>query len=126
MKSVSKIFFCTLSSMILAGALWALPGAVRNSATNPAAARIQNPPQTQSASGTIASFDKSSLTLNVTSPSSKSQVEALRPQSTKTMTFAIDQNTTVSGTLKVGANADVSYRTDSNGNNIAISVSVSQ
>jgi hypothetical protein len=41
----------------------------------------------------------------------------------KTMTFQIDKNTSVTGKLAVGSNADVSYRTD-NGNNIAVSVSV--
>jgi len=42
----------------------------------------------------------------------------------KTMSFQIDKNTTVDGQLKVGANADVTYRQDG-GNNIAISVHVS-
>ena len=41
----------------------------------------------------------------------------------KTMTFLIDKNTTVEGTLKVDSNAAVTYRED-NGSNIAISVSV--
>ena len=44
--------------------------------------------------------------------------------SPKTMTFTIDKNTTVDGKLKVGANADVTYRQEG-GNNIAISVHVS-
>jgi hypothetical protein len=39
------------------------------------------------------------------------------------MSFTIDQNTTVEGKLKVGANADVTYRQD-NGANVAISVHV--
>ena len=41
------------------------------------------------------------------------------------MIFLINQNTTVDGKLKVGANADVTYRED-NGNNVAISVRVAQ
>jgi hypothetical protein len=125
MKLTPRLLLCAASSLFLAGALWALPASVHHNAANPVATRIQTP-QTQSASGTIASFDKSSLTLNVTSPSSKAQVEALQSQNAKTMTFSIDQNTTVDGTLKVGANADVTYRTDSGGNNVAISVHVSQ
>jgi hypothetical protein len=40
------------------------------------------------------------------------------------MTFQIDKNTTVDGKLKVGANADVTYREES-GNLVAISVRVS-
>jgi hypothetical protein len=39
------------------------------------------------------------------------------------MSFTIDQNTTIEGKMKVGANADVTYRQD-NGANIAISVRV--
>jgi Cu/Ag efflux protein CusF len=45
--------------------------------------------------------------------------------SPKTMTFMIDKNTTVDGKLKVGANADVTYR-EEGGNNIAVSVRVSE
>jgi hypothetical protein len=41
------------------------------------------------------------------------------------MTFMIDKNTTVDGKLKVGANADVTYR-EEGGNNIAVSVRVSE
>jgi hypothetical protein len=48
------------------------------------------------------------------------QLEAANP---KTMTFQIDKNTTIEGTLKVGANADVTYRQEK-GANIAISVHV--
>ena len=40
-----------------------------------------------------------------------------------TMTFQVDRNTSISGKLAVGANADVSYRTQ-DGNNIAVIVSV--
>ncbi|HEV2287451.1 MAG TPA: hypothetical protein VGR81_00700 [Candidatus Acidoferrales bacterium] len=126
MKFAPKMFLCAASSLILTAALWAVPGSVNHKTSLSSASLIQNPPQTQSASGTIASFDKSSLTLNVASASAKQQVEALRAQSAKTMTFAIDQNTAVDGALKVGANADVSYRTDTSGNNVAVSVRVSQ
>jgi hypothetical protein len=48
----------------------------------------------------------------------------MQQTSPKSMTFMIDRNTTVEGKLKVGANADVTYRED-NGNNVAISVRVS-
>jgi hypothetical protein len=40
------------------------------------------------------------------------------------MTFTIDDNTTVSGKLAVGASADVTYRSQG-GQNIAVSVRVS-
>lgn len=40
------------------------------------------------------------------------------------MMFQIDKNTTITGKLAVGSNADVTYRTNANGNNVAVSVSV--
>jgi len=39
------------------------------------------------------------------------------------MVFQLDKNTTIEGSLKVGANADVTYRQEK-GANIAISVRV--
>src|SRR5262249_39250361 len=78
---------------------------------------------TQTVSGKIASVDKSSFTLNVASPASAAKQMANEPAGPKTMTFQIDKNTTIDGQLKVGANADVTYRQDQ-GTNIAISVHV--
>jgi Cu/Ag efflux protein CusF len=81
--------------------------------------------QTQSVSGKIASVDKTSFTLTLasTTRSAVMQDAQMPPSSAKTMSFTIDQNTTVEGKLKVGANADVTYRQD-NGTNVAISVHV--
>ena len=78
-------------------------------------------PATQSVSGKIASVEKDSFTLTVASE--KSNFDATGTGA-KTMTFHLDQNTAIEGTLKVGANADVTYRQDG-GKNIAISVHVS-
>jgi Cu/Ag efflux protein CusF len=47
----------------------------------------------------------------------------MKPSAATTMSFTIDKNTTVEGKLKVGSNADVTYRQD-NGANVAISVHV--
>jgi hypothetical protein len=76
-------------------------------------------------SGKIASVEKTTFTLTVSSPtrSSVSQDAQAPPSTAKTMSFTIDQNTTIEGKMKVGANADVTYRQD-NGANIAISVRV--
>ena len=45
------------------------------------------------------------------------------PGTPKTMTFLLDKNTTIEGSLRVGANADVTYRQEK-GSNVAISVHV--
>jgi hypothetical protein len=82
----------------------------------------QDTPQAQSISGTIASVGRNSFTLTI-GPSTSSPAQHMQQTSPKSMTFLIDQNTTVEGKLKVGANADVTYRED-NGNNVAISVRV--
>ena len=77
----------------------------------------------QAVSGKISSVREGSFTLEVSAaaaPPSKSFLEP-RPN---TMTFFIDSKTTVDGTLKVGAMADVTFRLD-NGNNMAVSVHVS-
>jgi len=78
--------------------------------------------QSQSVSGKITAVDKSSFTLNVT-PSQTGHSLAAQANTPKTMTFAIDSNTTVEGKLKVNSNAEVTYR-DDNGTNVAISVHV--
>ncbi len=83
----------------------------------------QDAPQAQSVSGTIASVGRNSFTLTLGSATTNPG-QQMQQTSPKSMTFRIDQNTTVEGKLKVGANADVTYRED-NGNNVAISVRVS-
>ncbi|MFZ0213820.1 MAG: hypothetical protein WBE20_06655 [Candidatus Acidiferrales bacterium] len=128
MKYASRFILCTASSLILAAAIWASPANANRSATHSPAVQDQAAPQTQSVSGTIASFDKTSFTLTVASnqSSAQKQAEALQSANTKTMTFLIDKNTTVDGTMKVDASADVTYRLDDSGNNVAISVHITQ
>jgi len=120
MKNVGRVVFSTLASLSLAAAVWALPP----SATHGTASVLSsgpNAPQEQSISGKIASVEKTSFTLTV----GQSQTQNLQqdPNSPKTMTFMIDKNTTIDGSLKVGASADVTYRQEK-GSNVAISVRV--
>ncbi len=120
MKKEMRIVSSALASLALAAATFAVPAA---NAAKQSSAQSQEA-QTQSVSGRIASVEKSSFTLNVGSGSTNpgNQMQQTSP---KTMTFMIDKNTTVDGKLKVGANADVTYREDA-GSNIAVSVRVSQ
>lgn len=121
MKKVRPIIFSAFASLTLAAAMWALPVSPNNPAAHLNVAAGQDVPQTQSVTGKIASFDKSSFTLTVASTAGKSFTQEATP---KVMSFTIDKNTTVDGTLKVNASADVTYRQDTNGSNIAISVRV--
>lgn len=120
MKSVLRFSFSTLAGTILVAAALAVPPTHTN--------RTQEPQQAaaaQSVSGKIASVEKNSftLTLSTATRSSVSEVAATSQETAKTMSFAIDKNTTIEGNLKVGANADVTYRQE-NGANVAISVHV--
>jgi hypothetical protein len=121
MTKEMRIALSALASLALAASTFAMP--VPATPAKQSSAQSQET-QTQSVSGRIASVERSSFTLAVGSGSTDPghQMEQTSP---KTMTFMVDKNTTVDGKLKVGANADVTYR-EEGGNNIAVSVRVSQ
>jgi len=85
----------------------------------------QDAAQQQSVSGKIASVEKNAFTLTVGQSQTSSDKNNLQsePGNPKTMVFQLDKNTTIEGSLKVGASADVTYRQEK-GANIAISVHV--
>jgi Cu/Ag efflux protein CusF len=120
MKKVWRIGFCTLAGTVLVTGALALPPAN----THQTEEGQQAAAQTQSVSGRISSVEKNSFTITLASAQSYvMQDRQVPPSSVKTMSFTIDQNTTIEGKMKVGANADVTYRQD-NGANVAISVHV--
>ena len=125
MKNVCRVFLPTMACLTLIAPVWALPPSTTHSATVLGLSNEPNAQQQQSVSGKIASVEKSSFTLTIGQSQTPSGRQNLRrdPASPKTMTFQLDKNTTVEGTLKVGANADVTYR-EENGANVAISVHV--
>lgn len=83
-------------------------------------AATQAAPRTQSVSGKIASVGSNTFTLTIASSTKESVGQDPAPH---TMSFTVDKNTTIEGTLRVGSNADVTYRQE-NGANIAVSVHV--
>jgi len=121
MKNVGRVFLTTVASLTLVGAVWAFPPPTTQEAALPSLSSNSNAPQEQSVSGKIASVEKTSFTLTV----GQAQTQNLQQDSSspKTMTFMIDKNTTIDGSLKVGAKADVTYRQEK-GSNVAISVRV--
>jgi len=119
MKNAWRFGLSSLAGLVLVGGALALPPAQSAQSQEPS----QSTAQTQSVSGKIASVDRNSFTLTVGSAMEQSSASSQTPSSARTMSFTIDKNTTVEGTLKVGSNADVTYRTD-NGANVAISVHV--
>jgi Cu/Ag efflux protein CusF len=121
MKNLSRVLFSVLAAFSLALLISASP----LTATPPGQDPAKDPAaqHTLSVSGKIATVDATSFSLTVADKAT-SQVSSISATSPKTMTFTIDKNTTIDGKLKVGANADVTYRQEG-GNNIAISVHVS-
>lgn len=117
MKKELKLILSAMASLILVAVVCALPVTLPNTPVT----HEQTAAATQSISGKIASVEKTSFTLSI-GPSHT--MSSTTQDSPKSMTFQIDKNTTVDGKLKVGANADVTYREDG-GNLVAISVRVS-
>ena len=122
MRTVGRVIFSTLASLALAAAVWALPP---THSTAMLGLSSQDAAQQQSVSGKIASVEKNSFTLTVGQSQTSSDKNNLQsePGNPKTMVFQLDKNTTMEGSLKVGASADVTYRQEK-GANIAISVHV--
>jgi hypothetical protein len=79
---------------------------------------VQSQDETRSVTGTIAAVRDNSFTLSVASALSSDEQHDSTP---KTMVFLIVKNTTIDGKLRVGANADVTYR-EEDGANVAINV----
>jgi hypothetical protein len=124
MRNVGRVFFSTLASLALAAAVWSLPPATNHSTGILGLSNSQDAAQQQSVSGKIASVEKNSFTLTVGQSRTSTESRNLQQDpAPKTMTFQLDKNTTIEGTLKVGASADVTYRQEK-GANIAISVHV--
>jgi len=121
MTNVGRVFFSTVAGLTLVATVWAFSPPTNQEAALLSLSSNSNAPQEQSVSGKIASVEKTSFTLTV----GQSQTQNLQQdQNTpKTMTFMIDKNTTIDGSLKVGASADVTYRQEK-GSNVAISVRV--
>ena len=142
MNRVQKLALTIFSAALLTGATVALPShAATQAIPNAGASQSQTSPsagaqsqgELQSVSGKITSVSGKTFTLSTSSsPSSPSSPAGQQFQSSpdqsasaqaQSMTFEINDNTTVSGKLAVGANADVTYRTEG-GKNIAVSVRV--
>ena len=125
MKNVCRVFLPTMACLTLIAPARALPPTAAHGASFLGLSSEQTAPQEQSVSGKIASVEKSSFTLTVGQSQTSSERQNLQQDtaSPKTMAFQLDKNTTIEGSLKVGANADVTYRQEK-GANIAISVRV--
>jgi Cu/Ag efflux protein CusF len=124
MKNIHRIGLSLISGSLITIGAWALPVTAPSVSSSRAAMPAQSV-QLQSASGQIANVSRNSFTLTTTGNATQGEAFAQVDNTSKTMLFVIDDNTTVDGKLTVGANADVVYRED-NGNHMAVSVNVSK
>jgi Cu/Ag efflux protein CusF len=123
MNKAKRILVSTFGSLAIMAAAAALPPS--HSGTTKAQSATQD--QSQSVSGKITSVDASSFSLTVASSQlANPQGQGQQQDSPSTMVFKVDDNTTVDGSLKVGANADVTFRQDNSGAYVAINVKVTQ
>ncbi len=125
MRNVGRVFFTTLAGLTLVVAVWAFSPPTTHDTALLSLSNSQAAAPEQSVSGKIASVEKNSFTLTVgqSQTSTAGQNVLQDSASPKTMVFQLDKNTTIEGSLKVGASADVTYRQEK-GSNIAISVRV--
>ena len=125
MRNVGRVFFTILAGLTLVVAVWAFSPPTTHDAALLSLSNSQAAAQEQSVSGKIASVEKNSFSLTVGQSQTSSERQNLQQDlaSPKTMVFQLDKNTTIEGSLKVGANADVTYRQEK-GANVAISVRV--
>jgi len=125
MKNACRVFLPTLACLTLIAPVWGLPPVATQGAVLADFSNNQTASQEQSVSGKITSVEKNSFTLTVGQSKTSSEIHNLQqdPAGPKTMTFLIDKNTAIEGSLKVDANADVTYRQEK-GANVAISVRV--
>ena len=121
MKNIHRIGLSLISGSLIAAGAWALP----ITAPISRAATPGQSIQLQSASGQIATVSRNAFTLTTTGNATQGEAFAQVDNTSKTMMFVIDDNTTIDGKLTVGANADVVYR-DDNGNHMAVSVTISK
>ncbi|MGH9684672.1 MAG: hypothetical protein ACRD4S_13800 [Candidatus Acidiferrales bacterium] len=107
------------------GASWALPANSGPDWSMTSKSQVRAV-EMRSASGKITSVSRSSFTLRTMQTDQKNPGARflLGQQPGAVMTFVIDQNTAIDGKLEVGKTANVAYRQDANGDNVAVSVRV--
>lgn len=124
MTKQTRLALAGVFSLVFVLAVVAVPLTAHNSIPTSTVAIEQEAAQTQSVSGTISAVSKTNFVLTV-QPIKGSGAESVSKQDPpKTMTFQIDNNTTVEGKLQVGSSAEVTYRDDRSGNHLAIGVKI--
>jgi hypothetical protein len=120
MKHRRRIGVSLIAGLFVAAAAWGLLVTAPN---HEAVVAAQNGVQLESISGTVATVARDSFTLTTIEVAPQSENLTQVDNTTRTMFFVIDHQTTIQGKLQVDATVDVVYRLDA-GNNLAVSVIV--
>jgi hypothetical protein len=104
MNTGRRTFFLLLAGLVLTAAAWTMPALAQQQKPQPATGKISS--MQKEGQGTL----QDSFTLDITED--------------QTIVLFMVPQTKVTGTMKVGANADVTYVFDQNGNKIAVTVNV--
>ena len=123
MTKQTRLALAGVFSLMFVFAVVAVPLTAHSSIPTSTVAIDQEASQTQSVSGTISAVSKTNFVLTV-QPKASGAESVSKQDPPKTMTFQIDNNTTVEGKLQVGSNAEVTYRDDRSGNHLAIGVKI--
>lgn len=124
MSRLRDVTLSIVSSAFLVGSVWALPARSTDNGQPSSAAQDENAPQTQSVAGKITAVSSTSFSLTPAQASDKNPGQNFTAQENNPLTFMITPDTVVDGKLKVGASANVVYRPDDKGNNVAVNVTV--
>ncbi|HLW99458.1 MAG TPA: hypothetical protein VKR82_12490 [Candidatus Acidoferrales bacterium] len=124
MKKQTRLVMIGVVGLIFGAAVSAFPTTTHESGSRLTAAIQENVSQTQSASGTISEVNKTNFVLTVQAIKGTRDQMIAQEDTPKSMTFQVDNNTTIEGKLAVGSNAEVTYRDDRSGNHVAIGVKV--
>lgn len=124
MNKQMRLALIGVAGLILGAAVSAVPTTTHNSNLLLTGAAQQNTSQTLSASGTISEVNKANFVLTVQAVKGTRNQMVAQEDTPKSMTFQVDNNTTIEGKLAVGSNAEVTYRDDRSGNHVAIGVKV--
>lgn len=118
MTSARRISLSSLAILAFAAAIWASPSTNGNFNDRPSLARQQGQTEIRSVSGKIASVQKD------VGPPYKDSFTLDVEDSPTPLTFFTYKGTTVEGSLKAGAFAEITYAMDTDGNDVAVKVHI--
>ena len=105
MNKMVRVGVSVIACLVIAGFLSVVPSVAKKSAAPSAQSSAA---ETHTVSGKVTAIGKNSFTLLVGSTKKMSE-ESNESNSGKSMTFLVDSNTTIDGSVQVGVDADVTY-----------------